>query len=108
MKPEQPIDITGSELGSDTVLQKISQCSENMNETSSRFESFMRNGKNLLIIFSIVAINFRLAASSDARKRLDKSCENGICFREQDKGPCILSDDEPRLFRWDPIKVRCC
>lgn len=64
----------------------------------------MRNGKNLLIIFSIVAINFRLAASSDARKRLDKSCENGICFREQDKGPCIPSDDEPRLFRWDPIK----
>lgn len=75
-----------------------------MKKTSSRFESFMKNGKNLLIIFSIVAINFRLAASSDARKRLDKSCENGICFREQDKGPCIPSDDEPRLFRWDPIK----
>ena len=79
-----------------------------MNKTSSQFEGFMRNGKNLLIIFSIVAINFRLAASSDARKRLDKSCENGVCFREQDKGPCIPSDDEPRLFRWDPIKVCCC
>lgn len=39
------------------------------------------------------------------QKRLDKSCENGVCYREQDQGPCKPNNDEPRLFRWDPMRV---
>ncbi|CAH3023349.1 unnamed protein product [Porites evermanni] len=38
------------------------------------------------------------------QKRLDKSCENGVCYREQDQGPCKPNNDEPRLFRWDPVR----
>ena len=42
-----------------------------------------------------------------AKERLSTSCPNGVCYRNEDEGPCELKDDEPRLFRWDPVKVRC-
>lgn len=34
------------------------------------------------------------------------SCENGVCSRKDDQGPCVVTDDEQRLFRWDPVKVK--
>lgn len=34
------------------------------------------------------------------------SCENGVCSRKEDQGPCVVTDDEQRLFRWDPVKVK--
>lgn len=32
------------------------------------------------------------------------SCENGVCSRKEDQGSCVVTDDEQRLFRWDPVK----
>jgi len=37
---------------------------------------------------------------------IDMSCENGVCSRKDDQGPCVVTDDEQRLFRWDPVKVK--
>jgi len=37
---------------------------------------------------------------------INMSCENGVCSRKDDQGPCVITDDEQRLFRWDPVKVR--
>ena len=37
---------------------------------------------------------------------INLSCENGVCSRKEDQGPCVVNDDEERLFRWDPIKVK--
>ena len=34
-----------------------------------------------------------------------KACDNGVCQREEDTGPCI-DDGRPKLFRWEPIRVR--
>lgn len=36
---------------------------------------------------------------------INMSCENGVCSRKDDQGPCVVTDDEQRLFRWDPVKV---
>ena len=33
------------------------------------------------------------------------SCENGVCSRKLDQGPCVMEDDQQRLFRWEPHKV---
>ena len=46
-----------------------------------------------------------LTVSYSFTTRLHKSCENGVCFRELDAGPCQPNDDEPRLYRWEPVKV---
>ena len=61
--------------------------------------------RKLLFFFAICAITLTSSAQGSAPKRLDKSCENGVCFREEDQGPCTPDDDEPRLYRWEPIKV---
>ena len=37
---------------------------------------------------------------------VNMSCENGVCSRKDDQGPCVVTDDEQRLFRWDPVKVK--
>ena len=37
--------------------------------------------------------------------KVNMSCENGVCSREADQGPCVIEDDQQRLFRWEPIKV---
>ena len=37
---------------------------------------------------------------------INMSCENGVCSRKDDQGPCVVNDDEQRLFRWDPVKVK--
>ena len=37
--------------------------------------------------------------------QINLSCENGVCSRQADQGPCVVSDDHERLFRWDPVKV---
>ena len=58
-----------------------------------------------LFLFAIFTITLTHNARGSAPKRLDKSCENGVCYREEDQGPCTPSDDEPRLYRWEPIKV---
>lgn len=36
---------------------------------------------------------------------VNMSCENGVCSRKEDQGPCVVNDDDQRLFRWDPVKV---
>ena len=36
---------------------------------------------------------------------VNMSCENGVCSRKDDQGPCVVTDDEQRLFRWDPVGV---
>ena len=61
--------------------------------------------RKLLFFFTIFAIALTQPAQSRAQKRLDKSCDNGVCFREEDQGPCTPNDDESRLYRWEPIKV---
>lgn len=61
--------------------------------------------RKLLFFFAIFTITLTQSAQGSAPKRLDKSCENGVCFREEDQGPCTPNDDEPRLYRWEPIKV---
>lgn len=61
--------------------------------------------RKLLFFFAIITITLSQPARGNAPKRLDKSCENGVCFREEDQGPCTPNDDEPRLYRWEPIKV---
>lgn len=37
---------------------------------------------------------------------INMSCDNGVCSRKDDQGPCVVDDDERRLFRWDPVKVK--
>lgn len=37
---------------------------------------------------------------------INMSCENGVCSRKEDQGSCVVTDDEQRLFRWDPVKVK--
>lgn len=62
----------------------------------------------MLFLIIVWAINFLQPAPvvrCVLQKRLDKSCENGVCYREQDQGPCKPNNDEPRLFRWDPVRV---
>ena len=59
----------------------------------------------LLYILAIFTITLTQPALGNAPKRLDKSCENGVCFRDEDRGPCTPNDDESRLYRWEPIKV---
>lgn len=61
----------------------------------------------MLFLIIVWAINFLQPAPVQCvlQKRLDKSCENGVCYREQDQGPCKPNNDEERLFRWDPMRV---
>ena len=61
----------------------------------------------LLFLLGILAISLTQPEGGNAQKRLDKSCENGVCYREEDQGPCIPNNDEPRLYRWEPIEVCC-
>lgn len=61
----------------------------------------------LLFLFGILTISLTQPEGGNAQKRLDKSCENGVCYREEDQGPCIPNNDEPRLYRWEPIEVCC-
>lgn len=62
--------------------------------------------RRLLFFFAIFTIALTQPVQSSAQKlRLDKSCDNGVCFREEDQGPCTPNDDESRLYRWEPIKV---
>ncbi|KAM7450271.1 prolyl 4-hydroxylase [Porites harrisoni] len=60
----------------------------------------------MLFLIFVWAINFLQPAPVRCvlQKRLEKSCENGVCYREQDQGPCKPNSDEPRLFRWDPVR----
>ncbi|XP_068695610.1 transmembrane prolyl 4-hydroxylase-like [Montipora foliosa] len=58
-----------------------------------------------VVVTFVVTLRQAMLVSCDSQKRQDKSCENGVCFREEDQGPCKPDDDEPRLFRWDPIKI---
>ena len=44
--------------------------------------------------------------SSYVGSSVNMSCENGVCSRKDDQGPCVVTDDEQRLFRWDPVKVK--
>ena len=37
--------------------------------------------------------------------KVNMSCENGVCSRKLDQGPCVMEDDQQRLFRWEPLKV---
>ena len=37
--------------------------------------------------------------------KVNMSCENGVCSRKADQGPCTVEDDDERLYRWEPIKV---
>lgn len=60
--------------------------------------------RKLLFFFAIFTITLTRPAQGSVPKTLDKSCENGVCFREEDQGPCTPNDDEPRLYRWEPIK----
>lgn len=53
----------------------------------------------------LIIVTQTVLALCDSQKRLDKSCENGVCYREQDQGPCKPDNDEPRLFRWDAVQV---
>lgn len=66
---------------------------------------FLVERRKLLFFFAIFTITFEQPARGSAQKRLDKSCENGVCYREEDRGPCTPNNDEPRLYRWEPIKV---
>lgn len=61
----------------------------------------------MLCMIVILAITFAqpVQVGCNLQKRLDKSCENGVCYREEDQGPCNPNNDEPRLFRWEPVKV---
>lgn len=52
----------------------------------------------------LIIVTQTVLALCDLQKRLDKSCENGVCYREQDQGPCKPDNDEPRLFRWDAVQ----
>ncbi|KAL9974821.1 hypothetical protein ACROYT_G011911 [Oculina patagonica] len=65
---------------------------------------FLVKRRKLLFVFAIFTVILTQLASGNTNKRLDKSCENGVCYREEDQGPCIPNDDEPRLYRWKPIK----
>lgn len=61
-----------------------------------------------IISFGIFLI-LHLALSQDSESegwRFGMNCENGVCFRESDDGPCMDEyNDRPRLFRWEPIRV---
>ena len=52
----------------------------------------------LLVLFGVIKCNY-------VGSKVNMSCENGVCSREADQGPCVMEDDQQRLFRWDPIKV---
>lgn len=50
-----------------------------------------------------------LVSSQDSESedwRYGMNCENGVCHREPDDGPCLDEYHErPQLFRWEPIRV---
>lgn len=54
---------------------------------------------------SILLTLFGFASCNYVGSKVNMSCENGVCARKEDQGPCLVDDDEPRLFRWEPIKV---
>ena len=52
----------------------------------------------LLTLFGIVNCIYK-------GSKVNMSCENGVCSRKLDQGPCVMEDDQQRLFRWEPHKV---
>lgn len=53
----------------------------------------------------VVTLTQSVLVRCNSQQKLEKSCDNGVCSREENQGPCYPDNDEPRLFRWDPNKV---
>lgn len=51
----------------------------------------------LLTLFGIINCIYK-------GSKVNMSCENGVCSRKLDQGPCVMEDDQQRLFRWEPLK----
>lgn len=57
------------------------------------------------IVFLVVFFTGIAMATNGGETIFGMACDNGVCQREEDKGPCI-DDKRPKLFRWEPIRVR--
>ena len=53
----------------------------------------------------ISLVFFGLVRGNYVSFKVNMSCENGVCSRKADQGPCVVKDDQQRLFRWEPVKV---
>lgn len=53
----------------------------------------------------ISLVFFGLVRGNYVSVKVNMSCENGVCSRKADQGPCVVKDDRQRLFRWEPVKV---
>lgn len=57
------------------------------------------------LVFILVCIApFLVGLGAGDKTIYSKHCGNGVCEREEDKGPC-MDDRRPKLFRWEPIRV---
>lgn len=86
------------------TLRELYSGLTNMNKAVLQIRFLVRR-RELMLFLAIFMVVLTQPACGNTNKRLDKSCENGVCYREEDQGPCIPNDDEPRLFRWEPIQV---
>ena len=59
-----------------------------------------RLGSVSVLLTFLVAISCKYEGG-----KVNMSCDNGVCARKADQGPCVMEDDQQRLFRWEPIKV---
>lgn len=59
----------------------------------------------ITVIVSLAALLWPIWGMEN--KYMSMSCENGVCSREEDGGPCVMDDDKRRLFRWEPFEVSC-
>lgn len=69
----------------------------------THFQAFL---SSIWIFF--VLFNVSLSEISESEElRFGMNCENGVCFRKEDDVPCTDEyHDKPKLFRWEPIKVK--
>ena len=91
-------------------MKCLVESNSNCREAASQSSRSQRFGKSHMFcpyysaVF-VVTLTQSVLVRCNSQKRLDTSCENGVCSREENQGPCYPDNDEPRLFRWDPIKV---
>jgi len=56
-----------------------------------------------------IILVLHLVSSQDSESedwRYGMNCENGVCYRDSDDGPCMDEfRGKPQLFRWEPIRV---
>jgi hypothetical protein len=58
-----------------------------------------------LVCIALLSLYFYQVAVGE-KMRYGMSCDNGVCYRVDDEGPCVEDNNKPKLFRWEPIRVR--